>query len=608
MVKRIRFLISRLRQASPAELTHRVREGAMVFRHKKLVQYGDAPLPVPAVSAEELALLALPACESVLSQSELEALLRGALFSLNADIGEIGEYERRVQRTYLSRIGQMQNGPDIRAVWEPARLQHLAGLLHHTQQNPSAEFAARCRDYAESSIFSWIGSNPFLYGPHYKSAMECGLRIPVFFSALKCLSLETQKRITILSTVFHHAWWIEKRLSLFSSLGNHTVCECVGLVFAGAIFRKSEEGKRWLDRGIQLLRQELDHQILEDGGPVEQSLNYHRFVLDLYWLTIDFLEKNNLADCGAFKPRLLKGEEFIAAFVDENGAMPAIGDSDDGYAVAPGIAPLRGAVTPGKKKIRHFPNAGYSVIRLDNGTTVTFDHGPLGMAPLYNHGHADALSISVTKNGEQILVDPGTYRYNNVPEWRKYFKGTRAHNTVTIDGVDQAVQETGFIWGKPFKTELVRREETESTILLQAVNDGYARLKQPVKHKRTVLLADDACLIIKDTFLGKGYHDYELNFHLHPDVATEKRDGWWHLQKGKSRMSMTLLGSDCFTAINGQEAPIVGWYSPAYGIKQKSTVLQVRKRSLPQDVSFVTAICMNAQISLNELELLAKSL
>jgi uncharacterized heparinase superfamily protein len=261
-----------------------------------------------------------------------------------------------------------------------------------------------------------------------------------------------------------------------------------------------------------------------------------------------------------------------------------------------------------KKRFRHFPDSGYTLLRLANGIMVTFDHGPLGMAPLYNHGHADALSITVSKNGEQILVDPGTYRYNGVPEWRKYFRGTRAHNTVAIDGVDQAVQETGFIWSRPFTTTLTRTEETERGLLLEAVNDGYERLKQPVKHRRTILVADDTNILIKDSFLGKGIHDYELNFHLHPDVVTEERDGWWRLQRGESRISMTLLGVDKFTSVCGQEAPILGWYSPAYGIKQKSTVLQVRKSGPPADVSFLTAICTEDRMLLAELERLAGSL
>jgi len=90
----------------------------------------------------------------------------------------------------------------------------------------------------------------------------------------------------------HWQMLVSRNLALYSSLGNHTVCECIGLVFGGAVFRETGEGKKWLSRGCTLLEKELSHQILDDGGPAEQSLNYHRFVLDLYWLACGFLEKN----------------------------------------------------------------------------------------------------------------------------------------------------------------------------------------------------------------------------------------------------------------------------------------------------------------------------
>ena len=79
-----------------------------------------------------------------------------------------------------------------------------------------------------------------------------------------------------------------------------------------------------------MLAQELPHQVLPDGGPVEQSFAYHRFVLDLYWLAADFLERNELHACAGWKPRLLLGEAFLEACEIAPGVLPAIGDSDDG--------------------------------------------------------------------------------------------------------------------------------------------------------------------------------------------------------------------------------------------------------------------------------------
>ena len=46
----------------------------------------------------------------------------------------------------------------------------------------------------------------------------------------------------------------------------------------------------------------------------------------------------------------------------------------------------------------------------------------------------------------ELLVDPGTYCYHGEPEWRSYFRSTRAHNTIEVDGVDQAVEAGPFMW------------------------------------------------------------------------------------------------------------------------------------------------------------------
>jgi hypothetical protein len=349
-------------------------------------------------------------------------------------------------------------------------------------------------------------------------------------------------------------------------------------------------GRDWLQTAVAILKREIGRQILPDGGPAEQSLAYHRFVLDLYWLVVDFLARNSLADCSELVTVLTAGENFYASFQDFRGDLPGIGDSDDGYAIAPGITPSRPEVVIPEAGIRTFPISGYTTIRCRNGGLFTYDHGPLGMPPLFNHGHADALSITLSLNGEKVLVDPGTYRYNGVPEWRKYFKGTRAHNTVTIDGSDQAVQETGFIWSHPYATETLRRSETESGFLIEARHNGYTKLKPPVTHKRSVLFSDESVFIIKDTFSGEGIHEFELNFHLHPDCVAEESNGVWSVTNGNGAVSITLFSSGDFRHLSGLKDPPLGWYSPAYGIKQQCGVLQAVRNGSPHETTFVTGI------------------
>lgn len=547
---------------------------------------------VPIIQSRDVESLGLPFFQHQIDIEIVERIIRGKIFCLNANKPILRKFEAEVHHVFFSDIKQFNSISDIRTVWEPARLQHLSVLLVYAVQSPKLSNSKLVKQFAKDAVLEWIKDNPFLFGPHYISSMECGLRIPVFFYLLKSyVDLSPHEYRQILDAMYLHAWWISKRLSLYSSLGNHTIAECVGLIFAGAIFRTTKEGKDWLEKGVNLLKKELKHQVLEDGGPAEQSLNYHRFVLDLYWLSVDFLERNNLYDCSVIKPRLIQGEDFLSAFQDTLGSMPSIGDSDDGYAIAPGIAPLRAEFHIIKKSVKVFKDSGYTVMNTENDVILTFDHGPLGMPPLYNHGHADALSVTLTKEGQQILVDPGTYRYNGVSEWRRYFKGTRAHNTVTIDGLDQAVQETSFMWSHPYKVKLLGMSEQGDELLVKANHDGYSRLKEKVWHGRLILFANKTDFLIEDSFYGEGIHKFELNYHLHPGALLTKSGDWWLISINGVELFLKLTDEPDFILVNGQKDPLLGWYSPSYGIKIKSGVLSCSRIGSPNEISFTTLIC-----------------
>jgi hypothetical protein len=590
LLKRFLFYLTRFKRASSAELLHRVGQAGTRYLAGRQIRRGCLPCRIPSADLHNIGALIMPAFTGCVERAAVERILAGFRFTLNFDPDALALYERELRHRYCSSTRSIGSQVDIRALWEPARLQHVTLLLAWLQQHPDAPDAIPVKEFAGTEIMQWLADNPFLRGPHYLSAMECGLRLPLFFYALKSLdNLTSGDTETILNAVFLHAWWIEKNLSLFSSLGNHTVCEALGLVYAGGMHRQTESGQRWLKTGINLLEQELPHQILADGGPAEQSFGYHRFVLDIYCLAISFLEINDLRNCDDFKERLLLGEEFFASFRDLSGHFPALGDYDDGYAIAPGLSPQRLIPIEQRSACQTFETSGYTIIRGSGDTLLTFDHGPLGMAPLYNHGHADALSVTLSVGGIPFLVDSGTYRYNGVPLYRRYFKGTRAHNTVTVDGVDQARQLTGFVWGNPCAGRLEQIVEMEWGLLIEASHDGYDRLENPVRHIRSILNGQDGSCQITDYFRGSGSHSFELNYHFHPEVTLTEKDGGWMAERNGNRIRIELEKGR-FHLHQGEENPPLGWYSQAYNLKVPSPVLQVVRNGAPTEVTFVTKI------------------
>jgi hypothetical protein len=582
----IKSLISRVKRTSLPEIQYRARRYLLArsAKKKKALIVGS----VPRIDWGVVDFLELPEFDFDADTAEGVSPADNFCFSLNADPNIIATEEQKNGLAWHGDLHSQNFDLDIRQIWEKGRLQHLTLLLLGED--------AKKTELAKRQCINWLHKNPFLLGPHYMSPMECGLRIPAFFYALKCIKDWPQTDWdTLADAVYRHSWWVSRNLALYSSLGNHTVCECIGLVFGGAVYRETEEGKKWLSRGCTLLEKELSHQILDDGGPAEQSMNYHRFVLDLYWLACGFLEKNRLYDCSKWKTRLVLGENFLENMEYSKGLMPNIGDSDDGCVVAPGVWPRRPLGIKDESLNQNlgsiaYPESGYTVITKGKEFFLTFDHGSLGMAPLYGHGHADALSITLYINEQPFLIDPGTFLYNGDPALRTYFKGTSAHNTVCIDGQDQAVQETGFVWAKPYKAEALDIKSLPGQVWKLACHHGYQRLKDSVFHYRALVVHPNGFLLVVDHFSGTGTHEYELNYHLDPGVGVADQDQWLRLSNREETLFLNNPGPG-FALLKGNTNPLSGWFSPAYGILEKTVTLKQLKKGFPSDVRFVSLFC-----------------
>ena len=50
------------------------------------------------------------------------------------------------------------------------------------------------------------------------------------------------------------------------------------------------------------------------------------------------------------------------------------------------------------------------------------------------HKHADDLSFLLTYGKTDFFVDSGKYNYNETDAYRKYFRSSLSHNTITVDG------------------------------------------------------------------------------------------------------------------------------------------------------------------------------
>lgn len=493
---------------------------------------------------------------------------------------------RNWPRRFYAEIPHRQGNPygDVRVAWEPSRLQHLVTLALLARQG-TAGTRTSAVTMLEAQLQSWVRANPPLTGIHYISAMECALRILAVCHAVDLVRdrvpIGRRTWQAVLELVSGHARMIVRRLSRRSSLGNHTLAEAAGLVYAGALFPEVEEADGWLAEGRALLEEESGRQILEDGGGIEQAFWYLLFIADLIGLAANLLDHRGLPVSSSVREAHRRASSFLADFAADPAGLPAIGDADHGHALSPYLRLSFRGGRRWKPGLTTYAQSGYSAIRGEEPADpeLVFDHGPLGMAPSFGHGHADALAVFLRIGRQTVLVDPGTGCYTADPVWRAYFRSTRAHNTVTADGLDQAVQETAFLWSRPYRAELVRREEfSDGTVQLLARHDGY-RSRLGITHWRGILHRPDGYWLVWDRLQGEGVHEAELHWHLGVEPLMDA--GCCYLRVAGRTLGLSVDGG-IGTLHRGETDPPAGWRSPRYGVKEPITTLRVRARgSLP---------------------------
>lgn len=480
---------------------------------------------------------------------------------------------------------------DVRQLWEPSRLQQLVNLALLADASSGSE-----RDQAvqmvRTQLDSWVEFNPPLAGVHYISAMECALRMIAVCHTLDILRDDLGDSApweVLVRIIASHAPLIERRLSLHSSAGNHTVAEAAGLVYAGLLFPEMTGAKRWLETGTSILADAARTQVLPDGGGVEQALRYHLFNIQLLSLVEALLEHCGRQAQIEISEAVNRGNRFLGALALDGGRLPPIGDGDSGHALS---EYLRFAVNSDEPitQARTFHDSGYTVAHIGSTASVrvVFDHGSLGMAPAYGHGHADALSLILSSDGKDVLVDTGTYTYTGDQDWRRYFRGTRAHNTVTVDGKDQALQNGCFLWSRPFRARLLASEIDESACgRLVAEHDGYC--EAGVRHARGIAWMRDQWLIVWDGLFGDGVHDLALHWHMTIPPNWHGPDTF-DLQLPGGAVTVRCQGGR-ISSHSGERAPITGWRSPSYGTIEPITTMRLHRHGyLPH--AFTTLIML----------------
>lgn len=542
---------------------------------------------------------------------------------------------------------------DIKYLWEPNRHQELVTLAQAWRLTRDMQYVDGCRTLLES----WFEQCPYPLGPNWTSSLEHAVRLVNWTVAWGLLEGSPSSgaaegvfagadgeafRRRWLDSIYQHCHFIAGHFSRHSSANNHLFGEYMGLFMGALMWPCWEESARWLETARRGLEAEALRQNGPDGVNREQAIWYQHEVADMMLLCGLAGRVNGVEFPADYWARLEAMLEFIAALMDVGGKVPMIGDSDDAVMVRfsrePGFNAYRSLLATGgvlfgrgdfarkagvfddksrwllgKKGAvdfaglvgqpsagvakRAFPDGGYYILgdRFDTPDEVRIvaDAGPLGYLSIAAHGHADALAFTLSVGGCEILIDPGTYAYHTQKKWRDYFRGTSAHNTLRVDGLDQSTIGGNFLWLRHAQARCERWESDAERDCFVGAHDGYRHLDDAVLHRRTLVFDKrERVLRVTDALECQGEHEIEIFWHFAEGCRVQVNGNEISAACGGRAVSMAMAGvpwSPCMTI--GRENPPLGWISRRFDRKCSSSSVAWAGR-----ISGTTTLCTEIRL------------
>lgn len=418
---------------------------------------------------------------------------------------------------------------DIKYTWEINRLQFILPLVLNKNEKRAIEL-----------LDDWIKNNKYNKGPNWNSNLELAIRVISILNTVIAINrreiYEKYKKIIYLhgAHLYEEIFYTEKCIP-----NNHVVGEAAAL-YCISKFIIGDESLKWEVKAKEILKKYLNH-IRDDGTYLEGSLSYHRFYLQMYIMvyiylikTKDEFIKNEIEEI------LKKSYIFFNSIKKPNNSYPDFGDNDEGFFYKTCeetnffnfVESLRYFFYKKDfnkneiKELEKIYNIKLFINNFIDKNDMIFSEGKFAVIKkeknyiLMNnqeqiyHSHSDGLSIELVLDGQSILTDSGTFNYNIDREKRRYYRGTKSHNTVYL-GEDQSLQIGSFRWINISINKLEIEKKKKIKLL------GNIKTKSQKEHYRTIICENNFNIIeIEDIIINT--ESIELNWHFDEKIELIK--------------------------------------------------------------------------------------
>ena len=497
----------------------------------------------------------------------------------------------------------------------------LALLVDSEHDKSSADLLGRL-------FTDWIEHNPVGCGVGWHS-YPIARRIVNWIQAVTLATpqgilRDSESEAQLIGSLYQQARFLEDHLE-FDLLGNHLLANGKALVFAGLFFG-GQAGDRWHEKGRRILWRGLREQILDDGGHEERSPMYQTIVLQDYLEVVLAEQLNGHKIPGWVRERLILIADFLDGIRHTDGQIPLFGDSAFGIARDPadvlaasesllcapgrwhGVKPadycaLLASPEPSNSSqvdlprvpINSLPATGYAKLQgAQLGDQLILDTKPMGPSHLPAHGHCSLFSYELSLADKRVIVDSGVEEYEAGP-WRDFWRSTRAHNTLTVDGAEQTEVWASFRAGGRVELQDCRFAENDCGVIFVGRHGGFATQVTRTPHRRIILGLNEGIWVVLDQVFGHGSHRLDSYVHFHPQAWCRISGDTVEFGRDELRACIYPIKNAPATPVlmslvKGSTNPIQGWYAPEFGKREPNHVLCLSfEANLPSQSGYLIA-------------------
>jgi heparinase II/III-like protein len=483
------------------------------------------------------------------------------------------------------RVPLMPTGTDIKDVWEPGRFTWVYDLVRAHAASGASIYGRVFHD----QLAGWEIANPPFQGPHWACGQEVAIRALAILHAEDGLPLpgDDQSAGDRMARVL---CWSGERIAdgigyALSQRNNHGISEAAALIhLAVRLQGVHPDAAHWLTLGSARLEEQICDQFAVDGWYAQHSFTYLRLALEQALYAQRTLRAAGRTLSNAALSRLDAAVELVSSVIDGiTGEAPNHGANDGARALPLSTTayrdfrplltlaaviraiPLPADLRPdeqvlcwlGKRAPSPAParrdgiaagSSGWAVARV--GRCMVFLH-----AGRYSHrpSHLDSLHLDVRIDGQEVIVDPGTYAYNAAPPWNNGLSSGSVHNGPLVDEREPALRGPGFLWLSWPRARLAAAEFHVGVAYLIAERDDVVR--------REVFVGPDSVRIIDHALPCHG-SSMQVTWLLHPNA-----------------LKTFTVDSGSVERIEAREGDVVGWFSPTYGLRLPSHAIRVCRRA-----------------------------